>query len=119
MANKFQSLLLSGTLAVISIAPCAWVFSGSAAATPIAIAKQNGSAYSLCQAELRRRMGGTRSTVSISVSESIPTATTIRLAGQGTYNRGDGSRSQLFNFSCVVNIPQSRVSSLSYTFRND
>lgn len=86
-----------------------------ALAAPSVTAKQISSADRLCQVELHRRLGGAQSTVSISTDQSISSATTIRLTGQGTFDRGDGSRLQPFNFSCIVNLTQNRVSSLSYT----
>ena len=120
MTSKFQKVVLSVAVATGLIASPAAIATSADLTNPtqnaLHMSKQNVSASSLCQAELRRRMSGTRSTVSISVLESVPSATTIRLAGQGIFNRGDGSRLQPFNFSCVVNIPQSRVSSLSYVF---
>lgn len=112
-----RQIILSVALA--AAAPFAAV---SAIAAPLAldrspiVTKQTESPERLCNAELRRRMGGSRSRVSTRITESTPSATTIRLSGEGAYNRGDGSRSQLFNFACVVNLEQSRVVSLSYSF---
>ncbi|NJL22190.1 MAG: hypothetical protein HC895_17430 [Leptolyngbyaceae cyanobacterium SM1_3_5] len=114
---NIRQIILS--VALIAASPLVAV---SAFAAPIAldrspvVIKQSGSEYSLCQAELRRRMGGARSIVSVSITDSTSSATTIRLTGQGTYSHDEGSRLQPFNFACVVNLEQSRVVSLSYNF---
>lgn len=78
------------------------------------VLKQSRSVPTLCETELRSRMGGGSIQVSIRNLSELPTSGSTRLTGSGTQTRG--SNSQNFSFSCVINTTQWRVASLSYTF---
>jgi hypothetical protein len=122
MNHKLRSLILVVT--AITLAPLATTSVSASIphlikSSPLSAisAKQSSSNSTLCQAELRRRMGGNQTQVTLSdTAESIVSSTTTRMTGTGVQSRSDRSDSQHFNFSCVINSQSHQVSSLSYTF---